>query len=147
MSGIDGYLNDHLAGAAAAIRLAERCRASGWIHLWSRMSKPRERTGKGEGTGMEEPDPYRHQKPSVDTSPGLDPVLSPRPPRTINHSRRRGKQAHDTRLRARCLAVSRARRIGCSGAVLVGMPREDERQLGNRGNGQHEPAPHGEPMV
>ena len=27
MSGLDGYLNDHLAGAAAAIRLAERCRA------------------------------------------------------------------------------------------------------------------------
>jgi hypothetical protein len=25
MNGIDGYLNDHLAGAAAAIRLAERC--------------------------------------------------------------------------------------------------------------------------
>ena len=27
MSGLYGYLNDHLAGAAAAIRLAERCRA------------------------------------------------------------------------------------------------------------------------
>jgi hypothetical protein len=27
MGGLDGYLNDHLAGAAAAIRLAERCRA------------------------------------------------------------------------------------------------------------------------
>ena len=27
MSGLDGYLNDHLAGAAAAIRLAERCLA------------------------------------------------------------------------------------------------------------------------
>ncbi len=27
MSALDGYLNDHLAGAAAAIRLAERCRA------------------------------------------------------------------------------------------------------------------------
>ena len=27
MSGLDGYLNDHLAGAAAAVRLAERCRA------------------------------------------------------------------------------------------------------------------------
>jgi hypothetical protein len=27
MSGLDGYLNDHLAGAAAAIRLAERCHA------------------------------------------------------------------------------------------------------------------------
>ena len=27
MSTLDGYLNDHLAGAAAAIRLAERCRA------------------------------------------------------------------------------------------------------------------------
>ena len=26
MSGLYGYLNDHLAGAAAAIRLAERCR-------------------------------------------------------------------------------------------------------------------------
>jgi len=36
------------------------------------MSKPRERTGKGEGTGMEEPDPYRHQQPSLDTSPGLE---------------------------------------------------------------------------
>lgn len=27
MSGLYGYLNDHLAGTAAAIRLAERCRA------------------------------------------------------------------------------------------------------------------------
>jgi len=27
MSGLYGYLNDHLSGAAAAIRLAERCRA------------------------------------------------------------------------------------------------------------------------
>ncbi len=27
MTGLDGYLNDHLAGAAAAIQLAERCRA------------------------------------------------------------------------------------------------------------------------
>lgn len=27
MSALDGYLNDHLAGAAAAIQLAERCRA------------------------------------------------------------------------------------------------------------------------
>ena len=27
MSGLDGYLNDHLAGAAAAIKLVERCRA------------------------------------------------------------------------------------------------------------------------
>ena len=27
MSGLDGYLNDHLAGAAAGVRLAERCRA------------------------------------------------------------------------------------------------------------------------
>jgi hypothetical protein len=27
MSGLYGYLNDHLAGAAAAIQLAERCRA------------------------------------------------------------------------------------------------------------------------
>lgn len=27
MGGLDGYLNDHLAGAAAAIQLAERCRA------------------------------------------------------------------------------------------------------------------------
>jgi hypothetical protein len=27
MSGLNGYLNDHLAGAAAAIRLAERCHA------------------------------------------------------------------------------------------------------------------------
>src|SRR4029450_7588094 len=26
MSGLDGYLNDHLAGAAAAVRLAQRCR-------------------------------------------------------------------------------------------------------------------------
>ena len=27
MSGLDGYLNDHLAGAEAAIQLVERCRA------------------------------------------------------------------------------------------------------------------------
>ena len=27
MSGLDGYLNDHLAGASAAIRLVERCRS------------------------------------------------------------------------------------------------------------------------
>jgi hypothetical protein len=80
MSGIDGYLNDHLAGAAAAIRLAERCRASGWIHLWSRMSKPRERTWKAKGPGWRNPTPIAtRSRPSTRHRGSIPYCLHARP--------------------------------------------------------------------